>query len=151
MQAKKILPMKGNISDIYPVKRSSNTPLPLLVGKVSAGFPSIMDDHEEEKLDLNKHLVKNPSASFFIRVSGFSMIEAGIHDQDILLVDRQIPPKAGSVVVAVVDGELTVKKLSKKNASWQLQAQNPQYPDINHDDAENIEIWGVVTYVIHKV
>lgn len=127
-------------------------PLPLYLSKVSAGFPSPAEDDMVEKLDLNKYLVKHPAATFLVRASGKSMINAGIHENDILVVDRSITPADGKIVIAAIDGQLTVKRL-KKNPHGQLTlfAENPDYPPIEIREGNEVHIWGVVTNVIHGV
>lgn len=123
--------------------------LPLYSNKVSAGFPSPADDHLEMKLDLNTHLIKHPSATFFVRVSGDSMLNAGIHSGDMLIVDKSIEPVDGKIVIAALDGELTVKRLYKRNGVLKLLAENSQYKPINIT-GQDMVIWGVVTHVIHE-
>lgn len=125
--------------------------LPLFSSKVSAGFPSPADDHLETKLDLNQHLVQHPAATFFVRVTGDSMIGAGIHDADILVVDRSLICKDGCIVIAVVDGELTVKRFFHRGNEVVLMAENPKYPDIVVTKEMDFRVWGIVTTVIHKV
>ncbi len=125
--------------------------LPLFSNKVSAGFPSPADDHMEMKLDLNQHLIQHPAATFFVRVSGDSMIGAGIYDGDVLVVDRSLTCKDSSIVIAVVDGELTVKRFYTRDNKVLLKAENPKYPDIIVTQEMDFRIWGVVTTVIHKV
>lgn len=115
---------------------------------VQAGFPSPAEDHATERIDLNKVLIRHPEATFLMRVRGASMREAGIDDGDVVLVDRAIRPCHGHVVVAVVDGEFTVKRLWKRGSNVKLQAANPTYPDIVPYDGQTVEIWGVVTSVI---
>jgi DNA polymerase V len=115
---------------------------------VQAGFPSPAEDHAIERVDLNKVLIKHPQATFLMRVRGASMREAGIDDGDVVLVDRAIKASHGHVVVAVVDGEFTVKRLSKRGSNLTLQAANPTYPDIVPRDGQTVEIWGVVTTAI---
>jgi DNA polymerase V len=105
-------------------------PLPLFSGKVAAGFPSPADDYVEKSLDLNELLVQKAAATFFVRAQGESMLGAGIHPNDILVVDRSIEPVPGKVVICALDGELTVKRLERANEQWQLKAENPAYPDI---------------------
>lgn len=112
---------------------------------VRAGFPSPADDFAVERLDLLKLLVKHPQATFFWRVRGDSMREAGIEDGCIIVVDRAIRPKHGSIVVALVDGECTVKYLHQRTGRTKLRAANPTYPDIVPKDSQTIEIWGVVS------
>lgn len=125
--------------------------LPLFLESVSAGFPSPADDYLEGALDLNEFLVKNPSASFFVRVTGDSMIGAGIHSGDILLVDRSLEPKHGSVVIAVVNGELTVKRLHRLKDRIYLLPENNNYNPIEITEDMSFEVWGVVRTVIHSV
>jgi DNA polymerase V len=125
--------------------------LPLYNCAVSAGFPSPVDDDIEKTLDLNEHLIKNASATFFLRVAGDSMIGAGIYEDDILVVDRSLEAQHGKVVIAALDGQLTVKRLYKKNNSTKLIAENSDYPDIKLNEESNIVIWGIVTTVLHSV
>lgn len=125
--------------------------LPIFAAKISAGFPSPADDYMEGKLDLNKYLIKHPAASFFIRVIGDSMINAGIFDGDLLIVDRSLEALSGKIVIAVIDGDLTVKRLLKKQDKIYLAAENPNYSDIEIKDESSLHIWGVVTNVIHKL
>jgi DNA polymerase V len=124
---------------------------PLFTGKVAAGFPSPADDYVEKNLDLNELLVQKPAATFFVRAQGESMLGAGIHPNDILVVDRSIEPVAGKIVICALNGELTVKRLAREHQQWQLKAENPDYADIIiHEDLDMV-IWGVVTNVIHAV
>ena len=127
----------------------SDLALPLYGSRVPAGFPSPADDHIEGKLDLNLHLIRRPAATFFIRGQGESMRDAGIFDGDLLVVDRAIAPQAGDIVIAVLHGELTVKRLRKSNGALILYAENPDFPDIALDDA-GCEAWGVVTHSIRR-
>jgi DNA polymerase V len=125
--------------------------LPLFQSVVPAGFPSPADDYLDKKLDLNEYLVKHPAATFFVRVSGDSMIEAGIHDGDILIVDRSLPALDGRIIIAILDGELTVKRLRKKGQQITLVPENDLYEPIEINEFNDFEVWGVVTNVIHKV
>lgn len=119
-----------------------------------AGFPSPAADYLEKKLDLNDYLIKRPAATFFVRVSGDSMIQAGIHPQDILIVDRAEPVKSGKIVVALYNGAFTVKRFVNQGVSQGekivLYPANPKYPPIQVNEGDDFQIWGVVTYVIHK-
>jgi len=125
--------------------------LPLFTGKVAAGFPSPADDYVEKSLDLNELLIQKPAATFFVRAEGESMLGAGIHPNDILVVDRSIEPVSGKIVICALNGELTVKRLIRKNNQWLLKSENPDYPNIPlHEDLDMV-IWGVVTSVIHAV
>jgi DNA polymerase V len=131
---------------LAPVQR-----IPLFGHKVPAGFPSPADDYVEDRLDLNQLLVQNKSATFFLRVKGDSMINAGIHDGDIIVVDRSVEPVDRSVVVAVIDGELTIKRLVKRNEVVELHAENPKYAPIQFKEGQVLTIWGVVTSAVHSV
>jgi DNA polymerase V len=144
--------MRHVIAEIlFPRPIPQSVLLPLFNGKVSAGFPSPCDDFSEKSLDLNELLVQKPSATFFVRAQGLSMIGVGIHDNDILVVDRSLEPVPGKIVVCALNGELTVKRLKRKNGQWQLAAENPDYQAIIlHEELEMV-IWGVVTHVIHAL
>jgi DNA polymerase V len=125
--------------------------LPLYASRVAAGFPSPADDYEERRLDLNEHLVRNPEATFFVRASGDSMINAGIHPGDILVVDRGLEAKHGKVIIAIIDNELTVKRLYKKNDVIKLVSENSNYNPIELNEENQLQVWGVVTNVIHSL
>ena len=120
---------------------------------VAAGFPSPAENYIEEKLNLDKHLIKNKESSFFVRVSGDSMINVGIFDNDILVVDRSLIPVRQSIVIASIDGELVVKKLvkDKKKKDFYLKSENKNYPDIRLNSNSDTIIWGIVTYTIHSL
>lgn len=115
---------------------------PLFSSGVSAGFPSPADDYIDRELDLNEYLIANPVATFFVRVAGDSMIGAGINHDDILIVDRSIEPASGKIVIAIVDGELTVKRLVKTGDSCMLVAENPLYPHTEIKKEMELEVWG---------
>lgn len=126
------------------------------MAKVPAGFPSPAADYEEDKLDLNKHLIRNPAATFFVRVAGDSMVKAGIHDGDLLVVDRSIKPRDKNVVIAVVNGELTVKRIrisknKRLSLKLTLEAENENYRSQEINEEMEFEVWGVVTNVIHAL
>jgi DNA polymerase V len=123
---------------------------PLYSNRIQAGFPSPGDDYIEKALDLNEHLIAHPAATFFVRVSGDSMIGAGIHNEDILIVDRSLKAKHNSVVIAVLNGELTVKRLKIQSGRYSLVPENPAYSEIVITEAMDFRIWGVVTSVVHQ-
>jgi len=125
--------------------------LPLYSSRVAAGFPSPADDYVEESLDLNKHLIHKPAATFFVKATGNSMLGAGIHDGDILIVDRSLPPSDGKIVIAAVDGMLTVKRISFKGKETWLLPENDSFRPILLEEHNDVLVWGVVTNVIHKV
>lgn len=124
---------------------------PLFNCRVAAGFPSPADDYIEQSLDLNQLLIKKPAATFFVRAEGDSMIGAGIHNNDILVVDRSIEAVPNKVVICALNGELTVKRLVRKQGGMVLMAENPLYPDIPIRDDVDMVVWGVVTNVIHAL
>ena len=130
---------------------ASNLNLPLFESRVSAGFPSPADDYLEASLDLNKHLIAHPTTTFFVRASGDSMINAGIHNNDILVVDRSLEPKHGNIVIAALNSELTVKRLYAKDDKVTLKPENPEYPVIEVTEEMEFLIWGVVTSVVHQL
>ena len=140
-----------NASLFYPTSLPSRLSLPLFTGKVAAGFPSPADDYVEKNLDLNELLVQKPAATFFVRAQGESMLGAGIHSNDILVVDRSLEVVPGKVVICAINGELTVKRLERVNEQWQLKAENPAYADIVIHEELELVIWGVVTNVIHSL
>lgn len=134
----------------YPERDPSPLALPLFSHKVAAGFPSPADDYVEATLDLNAYLVQHQEATFFVRVKGHSMTGAGIFDGDLLVVDRSIEPVAGKIIIAVIDGELTVKRLAFEGGRPVLKPQNPHFKDIVLQDAQELLCWGVVTSTIRK-
>ena len=136
---------------LFPVKEPCALPLPLFSGKVAAGFPSPADDFVEKTLDLNELLVQKPAATFFVRAEGESMLGAGIHPNDILVVDRSIKPVSGKIVFCALNGELTVKRLKSDSGMIVLAAENPVYADIVINADMDMVVWGVVTNVIHSV
>ena len=125
-------------------------PLPLYTSRIAAGFPSPADDHLEAPIDLNAHLVKHPAATFVVKVDGDSMVGAGIYSGDLLVVDRSLDAKSGSIVVAVVGGELTVKRLWMRGKRVRLVPENPAYKPIEIGDHSDLVIWGVVAHVIRS-
>jgi DNA polymerase V len=125
--------------------------LPLFAERVQAGFPSPATDYIEARLDLNQLMIQHAEATFFLRAKGLSMLGAGINDGDLLVVDRSINAAHGHVVIAVVDGEFTVKRLHQKTGAVHLISENPDYPNITFTDGQELQIWGVVTNVIHKL
>lgn len=140
------------MSSAYRCIISHTTFIPYLSSAVHAGFPSPADDFLEGHLDLNEYLIDHPAATYYVRVKGESMINAGIHDGDLLIVDRSLEPRDNKVVIAIVDGQLTVKRLKKlKNQQFVLIAENPDFPAIEMNEENNVSIWGIVTNVIHAV
>lgn len=125
--------------------------LPVALEAVIAGWPSAAQDYFSGDIDLNEHLIRDPGATFIVRVVGDSMVQAGISDGDELIVDRSLDPQYGDVVIAVLDGELTVKRLHRTAAGVVLRAANPKYPDIQVSELSELRVWGVVTRCLHYV
>lgn len=139
--ASRALPAAAN-----PARR----PLPLFSSCVAAGFPSPADDHLEKSVDLNESLVRHPAATYFVRVDGDSMAGAGIHNGDVLVVDRSIEPRSGAIVVAAVGGELTVKRLRIRGTRIWLVPENPKYRPMEIREGYNLSVWGVVVHSIRS-
>ncbi|MBD5608162.1 MAG: translesion error-prone DNA polymerase V autoproteolytic subunit [Desulfovibrio sp.] len=125
--------------------------LPLYLNPVQAGWPSPAEDYIDSEINLHELIVSNSAATFFLRAAGDSMIECGIHDGDLLVVDRSREALHNRVVIAAVDGELLVKRLQRRGKRTFLAPANPEYPDLEITNLEYVHIWGVVTYVIHKL
>ena len=139
------------VGSVIEFVESSGYNLPLYSCSVQAGFPSPADDHMESELDLNKYLIKHPTATFFVKAAGESMINAGIHPGDILVVDRSEEAKHGKIVIAAIDGQLTVKRVHRSKDETYLVPENKDFEPIKFDEGNEVVIWGVVTNVLHKV
>ncbi len=125
--------------------------LPLVSECISAGFPSPAENYIDTRIDLNEEFIRNPASTFFLRVQGESMSNAGILDGDLLIVDRSLDPQPGHIVVAVLNGCFTLKKLTyRKNIAY-LEAEHPSYSAIDLRHYENVQIWGVAIYAIHSL
>ncbi|WP_417872495.1 LexA family protein [Xanthomarina gelatinilytica] len=130
---------------------SSELELPYVVNGISAGFPSPADDFLDINIDLNKHLIKNPSTTFYGRVRGDSMKDAGIHDGDLLIIDKSLEPTNNKIAVCFIDGEFTVKRIRiEKDVVW-LIAENKNYEPIKVTQDNDLVIWGIVTTVIKQL
>jgi DNA polymerase V len=125
--------------------------IPLYDTRVSAGFPSPAEDYLDKTLDLNDLVIQHPAATFFVKVEGNSMIDAGIHSGDVLVIDRALDPADNRVVVAIVDGGFTVKRIRKCEERLFLIPENPDHDPIEIDPESDFQIWGIVTYVIHPI
>jgi DNA polymerase V len=125
--------------------------IPLCVHKVPAGFPSPASDYLEDGLTLDAYLVRHPASSFFFSVAGDCMTGAGIFDGDKVLIDRAIEPKHGHIVVAVLNNEFTLKRLYRRDGVLELRPENPAYQPIRLREAEELQVWGVVTAVVRKL
>ncbi|HJM70465.1 MAG TPA: translesion error-prone DNA polymerase V autoproteolytic subunit [Candidatus Marinimicrobia bacterium] len=136
--------------EFYTAETTSDLKIPLIESQVSAGFPSPADDYMDLPIDLNEFLIKHPSATFYVRVKGDSMEGAGIRNGDLLIVDRAEEPRNKSIVLGIINGEFTVKRIMKKSGDLFLIPDNPDYKPIKIDDNMEFQVWGVVTYVVHK-
>ncbi|MFA6014994.1 MAG: translesion error-prone DNA polymerase V autoproteolytic subunit [Gallionellaceae bacterium] len=124
--------------------------IPLFSHKVAAGFPSPADDYIQGRLSLDEHLIAHKEATFFVRAIGNSMVGAGIFDGDLLVVDKSLTPASGDIVIALVDGDLTVKRFIKRGDKIVLKPENPRYTEIEFKDGQELQVWGVVTAAIKK-
>jgi len=143
--------MALEITSIHRVAMECSREIPLFLQMISAGFPSPADDYIDKCLDLNEYLIKHPSATFFVRVEGDSMINAGIHHGDILIVDRSLEAAHKSIIVAVINGELTVKRMHTINDTLYLLPENDNFETITVREEMDFQVWGVVTHVIHSI
>lgn len=134
--------------DIYSALTETELELPLIPGGISAGFPSPALDFIDLSIDLNKHLIKHPSATFYGRAKGHSMRDEGIYDGDLLIIDKSIEPIDGKIAVCYIDGEFTVKKIRFINNECWLMPANPNYKPIKINEDNDFLIWGIVTHVI---
>lgn len=159
IEIKKLLKVKSqhrktsvpiDLSNVWIPDAANTQALPLYGNKIAAGFPSPADDHIESTLDLNEFLIQHPAATFYVRVTGESMINAGIRPDDILVVDRAIEPTDGKIVIAALNGELTVKRLVKAQGKLFLYPENEEFRPIEVTQESDFKIWGVVTSVIHR-
>ena len=143
--------MPTTVTDTWASRVKNSCRHPLFLSRVPAGFPSPADDYVEASLDLSEHLIRNEKATFFVRVAGDSMTEAGIHDGDILVVDRSVEPEDGSVVVAALDGELTVKRYEVHSGHPYLMPESEAHDPISIEPGQELVVWGVVRHVVHEV
>ncbi len=142
--------MKENI-DIFTPLNDESIEIPLSEERVAAGFPSPAEDYVSLKLDLNKELIKSPASTFYARVSGLSMIDEGINDGDLLVIDKSLEPKDGSLTVCYIDGEFTLKRFEKHQNYAMLIPANKNFTPIRVTAENDFMVWGVVTYIIKRV
>jgi len=140
----------GPVLDFYTADISSELELPLAGSGIAAGFPSPAEDYEEVSLDLNRALVRHPAATFYARVKGTSMTDAGILDGDLLVIDKALEPKEGDIAVCFLDGEFTVKRIGRIDGELCLLPANERFKPIRISGESEFIVWGIVTYVIHK-
>jgi DNA polymerase V len=141
----------GAVIDIYSALTETELEIPMVPGGISAGFPSPALDFIDLSIDLNKHLIKHPSATFYGRVKGESMKDAGIFDNDLLIIDKSLEPVNGKIAVCYIDGEFTLKRIKLENKEVWLMPANTEYKPIKIEEYNNLIIWGIVTHVIKSV
>lgn len=141
----------GQELDCYMADLNSVLNLPLAASEISAGFPSPAEDYEELSLDLNKALVRHPASTFYARVKGTSMTDAGILDGDLLVIDKAVEPVDGNIAVCCLDGEFTVKRIALRDDGLYLIPANPAFKPVRITEENEFIVWGIVTYIIHKI
>ncbi len=139
-----------DVLDFFSLEESILSGVPIFINSVQAGFPSPAEDYMDLDLNLQDHLIQNPSATFCVRAVGESMKDAGIQSGDIMLVDKSLTPKNRSIVLAVIDGEFTVKRVNVSEKELYLMPENENFPPIKITQEMDFQVWGVVTYIIHK-
>ena len=142
--------MSDNLN-IYSPDADSSIEIPLSDERVAAGFPSPADDYASLKLDLNRELIKNPASTFYARVSGLSMVDEGINEGDLLVIDKSLEPRDGSLAVCYIDGEFTLKRFERHCEYGLLIPANKEFHPIKVTAENDFIIWGIVTYIIKKV
>ena len=143
--------MKKNTLKFLKPKKGNSTGQWLVEQGISAGFPSPADDFKEIRISLDKELVKNQESTFYARVSGDSMLGAGIDDGDLLVIDKSLSPENGKIAVCFIDGDFTVKRIVKEKGTLYLKAENKKYKSIELSGESELIIWGIVEYVIKKL
>ena len=139
------------ISDVKPVIEKQTSGLQFFEGRVQAGFPSTAQGEYADTIDLNRALITNPAATFCARVIGNSMVDAGINEGDLLIIDRSLTPHDGNIAVCFVDGDFTVKRLSVRDDGIYLIPANAQFPELRVSEESNFQVWGVVSHIIKKL
>ncbi len=140
----------GPVLDFFTPDFTTLLELPLAGTAIAAGFPSPAEEYVEIALDLNKELIKHPASTFYARVKGDSMVDAGIQDGDLLVIDKALEPKEGAIAVCYLDGEFTVKRLTVQEEGVYLMPANAEFKPIRITEENNFLVWGLVAYVIHK-
>jgi len=141
---------ESNLNFFIPDNESTLDAI-LISSEISAGFPSPAGDFKQDRISLDRELIKNKEATFFARVNGQSMIDAGLEDNDLLVIDRSLEPSNNKIAVCLIDGEFTVKRLRVEKERIWLQPENPSYSSIEVTEENQLIIWGIVTNVIKKV
>ena len=140
----------GPVLDFFTPDFTTQLDLPLAGTAIAAGFPSPAEEYLDLALDLNKELIKHPAATFYAKVKGDSMVDAGIQDGDLLVIDKALEPKEGAIAVCYLDGEFTVKRLAVQEEGVYLMPANAEFKPIKISEENAFLVWGIVAYVIHK-
>jgi len=140
----------NNKLNFYSIEGSNLVDIPLYSDSVPAGFPSPADDYLDMDLNLHDYLVKHPSATFCVKAIGDSMIDAGIKSSDVMVVDRALTPKNNDIILAIINGEFTVKRIKKNDNELYLMPANENYHPMKITKDMDFQVWGVVTFIIHK-
>ena len=140
--------MKDNEIEIHQIEDSEDVALQFFESRIQAGFPSPAQGMYGDNIDLNRELISNPASTFCARVIGNSMIDAGINNGDLLLIDKSLEPRDGSIAVCFLDGDFTVKRISIRPDGVYLTPANRQFPELRVNEESNFQIWGVITHVI---
>ncbi len=141
---------KNNLTFLKP-KKGDSLGQWLVEQGISAGFPSPADDFKEIRISLDRELVKNQESTFYARVSGESMIGAGINDKDLIIIDRSLSPENNKIAVCLIDGEFTIKRIVREGNKLYLKPENKNYKKIEIDEHNELTVWGIVTYIIKKL
>ncbi|MEI6691771.1 MAG: translesion error-prone DNA polymerase V autoproteolytic subunit [Chlorobium sp.] len=140
----------GPVLDFFTPDYTTPLELPFAGAAIAAGFPSPAEEYVEISLDLNKELIKHPAATFYARVKGNSMVDAGIEDGDLLIIDKALEPKDGDVAVCFLDGEFTLKRLCVKDDGVYLMPANAEFKPIRISEENDFLVWGILSYIVHK-
>ncbi|MFD2247208.1 LexA family protein [Pontibacter ruber] len=146
----KVIPISSHVLENFDFEVLDNIELPLYASYVSAGFPSPADDYLEDRIDLSKYLIQNPTSTYMMRVKGTSMQDANIHDGDLLVIDKALKPADGLPVVCFLDGEFTVKTFRRIEGKAYLYPANPAYKPIEITEEMDMRVWGVVVWILHR-
>ena len=150
MCSAKVIPITPQVLELLDFDYLETVEIPLLASFISAGFPSPADDYLEDKIDLNRYIVQNPTSTYMMRVKGSSMVDANIHEGDILVIDKSLKASDGMPVVCFLDGEFTVKTFKKVGNKAYLMPANPAYKPIEVTEEMDVRVWGVVVWILHK-
>ena len=143
--------MKDNEIEIHQIEDSEDVSLQFFESRIQAGFPSPAQGEYAETIDLNRALISNPAATFCARVIGNSMVDAGINEGDLLIIDRSITPHDGNIAVCFIDGDFTVKRLTVRDDGVFLTPANAKFPEIKVSEDSSFQVWGVVSHIVKKV